>query len=104
LPLTDPALIKIFGGVDDVPQTQPVNFVSADDPPALLIAGLDDTIVRPRNLPNLAEAYRQAGVAVQTHQYEGVNHNDTVASFSVRLRDRSPGFDDTLMFLRELHP
>lgn len=104
MPLTDPDLIEIFGGADNVPQTQPVNFVSSEDPPALLIAGLDDTIVRPRNLPNLAEAYRQEGVPVQTHRYEGVNHNDTVASFSVRLRDRSPGFDDTLVFLRELHP
>ncbi|MEX2321053.1 MAG: alpha/beta hydrolase [Saccharospirillum sp.] len=104
LPLTDPDLIKIFGGSDVIPQSQPVNFVSTDDPPALLIDGLDDTIVRPRNLPNLAEVYRQLGVPVQTHRYEGVNHNDTVASFSIRLRDRSPGFDDTLVFLRQLQP
>lgn len=104
LPLARPALIEIFGGEDGIPQTQPVNFVSADDPPAMLVDGLEDTIVRPRNLPNLAEAYRQAGVAVQTHRYEGVNHNDTVASFSVRLRHRSPGFGDTLKFLRELQP
>ncbi|MEP4548204.1 MAG: alpha/beta hydrolase [Saccharospirillum sp.] len=102
LPLTDPDLIDLFGGADGIPQTQPITFVSADDPPALLIDGFDDTIVRPRNLPNLAEAYRHNGVPVQTHRYEGVNHNDTVASFSVRLRDRSPGFDDTLTYLRQL--
>ncbi len=103
LPLSDPDLIDLFGGADGIPQTQPINFVSADDPQALLIDGLDDTIVRPRNLPNLAEAYRQNGIPVQTHRYEGVNHNDTVASFSVRLRDRSPGFDDTLTYLRQLY-
>lgn len=102
LPLSNPNLIDLFGGADGIPQTQPINFVSADDPPALLIDGLDDNIVRPRNLPNLAEAYRRNGVPVQTHRYEGVNHNDTVASFSVRLRDRSPGFDDTLSYLRQL--
>lgn len=104
LPLTDPDLINVFGGSDGIPQSQPVNFVSADDPPALLIDGLDDTIVRPRNLPNLAEAYRQVGVSVQTHRYEEVNHNGTVASFSIRLRARSPGFNDTLVFLRQLQP
>ncbi len=103
LPLSDPDLIELFGGKDGIPETQPINFVSAGDPPALLIDGLDDTIVRPRNLPNLAEAYRDAGVPVQTHRYEGVNHNDTVASFSVRLRDRSPGFEDTLAYLQQLH-
>lgn len=103
LPLSDPDLIDLFGGADGIPETQPINFVSADDPPALLIDGLDDTLVRPRNLPNLAAAYRNAGVPVQTHRYEGVNHNDTVASFSVRLRDRSPGFDDTLAYLQQLH-
>ena len=102
LPLSNPNLIDLFGGADGIPQTQPINFVSPDDPPALLIDGLDDRIVRPRNLPNLAEAYRQNGVPVQMHRYEGVNHNDTVASFSVRLRDRSPGFDDTLTYLRQL--
>ncbi|WP_037337938.1 alpha/beta hydrolase [Saccharospirillum impatiens] len=102
LPLSDPDLIDIFGGATGVPHTQPITFVSADDPPALLIDGLDDTIVRPRNLPNLAGAYRQIGVEVETHRYEGVNHNDTVASFSVRLRDRSPGFEDTLSFLQRL--
>jgi acetyl esterase/lipase len=101
LPLTDPDLIDIFGSADGIPQTQPITFVSAADPPALLIDGLDDTIVRPTNLPNLAEAYRQAGLPVTTHRYEGVNHNNTVASFSVRLRDRSPAFNDTLRFLQQ---
>lgn len=104
LPLSSPDLIDIFGGSDEIPQTQPISFVSADDPPALLIDGLEDTIVRPSNLPNLAETYRQVGLQVQTHRYEGVNHNDTVASFSVRLRDRSPGFEDTLTYLRQLQP
>jgi acetyl esterase/lipase len=101
LPLTDPDLIDIFGGDDGIPQTQPITFVSADDPPALLIDGLDDTIVRPSNLPSLAEAYRQAGLPVTTYRYEGVNHNNTVASFSVRLRERSPAFNDTLRFLQQ---
>jgi len=100
LPLRSLDLIDIFGGAEGIPGTQPVNFVSPDDPPALLIDGLEDRIVRPNNLPSLAEAYSRAGVSVQTRRYEGVNHNDTVASFSVRLRSRSPAFDDTVAFLQ----
>ena len=99
LPLTDPLYINIFGAADGIPASQPVTFVSADDPAALLIYGKADRVVGARSIDQLTARLLAEDVPVQSRRYEGVNHNDTVASFSVRLRERSPAFADTLEFL-----
>ncbi len=104
LPLKDPEFIAIFGGRDDIPETQPINFASPDDPPALLVYGGADDKVGPQNHINLAERLRQAGVPVQTRVYPDVNHYDTVGAFSVRFRDLSPSFGDTVDFIQALPP
>lgn len=101
LPLTDPLYINIFGAADGIPDSQPVTFASADDPAALLIYGNADSIVGARSIDQLTARLLAEDVPVQWHRYDGVNHNDTVASFSVRLRDRSPAFADTLEFLAD---
>lgn len=104
LPLTDPDFIAIFGGKDDIPETQPIHFVSPDDPPALLVYGGADDKVGPQNHTHLAERLHRAGVPVETRVYPEVNHYDTVGAFSVRFRDLSPSFDDTVDFIQALPP
>ncbi|WP_158269417.1 alpha/beta hydrolase [Saccharospirillum sp. MSK14-1] len=99
LPLTDELYINIFGAADGIPDSQPVTFASADDPPALLIYGNDDEVVGARSIDQLTARLLADDVPVTAHRYDGVNHIDTVASFSVRLRDRAPAFADTLEFL-----
>lgn len=101
LPLTDPLYIDIFGAADGIPASQPVTFASADDPAALLIYGNADRVVGARSIDQLTARLLAEEVPVQAHRYDGVNHNDTVASFSVRLRERSPAFADTLEFLAD---
>jgi len=97
--LTDPLYVNIFGAADGIPDTQPITFASADDPPALLIYGNADEVVGARSIDQLTARLLAEKVPVVWHRYDGVSHTDTVASFSVWLRDRSPAFADTLAFL-----
>jgi acetyl esterase/lipase len=75
LPLDPGAAQAAFGGAPDLPATQPINHVDADDPPVLLITGDADTVVRPRNSRVLAEAMRAAGGTAELRVYEGAGHN-----------------------------
>ncbi|GGX66612.1 alpha/beta hydrolase [Saccharospirillum salsuginis] len=102
LPLQAQEFINVFGAADGIPETQPVNFVSEDDPPALLIWGEDDSKVARRNIESLSEALRSADVPVQVRIYAEANHYDPIGAFSVRFRDLSPGFADVMSYLNGL--
>ena len=81
LPLRSRRLKKIFG--DPAPRnTQPIEFVSATAPPALLITGDRDGRVIPRNSQRLAARLQEAGVSVRAIVYPEVGHGLTVAAFS----------------------
>ncbi len=101
LPLTDPALIGMFG---DTPQeqqrSQPVNFVDGDEPPMLLLQGTDDHYVWPKNARSLAARMRARHEPVTLHLYRGVGHVRLLLSFSRPLRGGSPALQDTLAFIR----
>jgi acetyl esterase/lipase len=57
-PFTVGASIQAFGDWRNPAETQPVTWAGAGDPPALLLAGAEDTIVRPRNSEKFAAALR----------------------------------------------
>ncbi len=63
LPLLEPDDQDMFGPPQRYPVSQPINFVRADAPPMLLVQGLNDETVRPKNARNLATALRCAGRA-----------------------------------------
>lgn len=102
LPLQEQEFIDVFGAADGIPETQPVNFVSEEDPPALLIWGEDDSKVARRNIESLNAALRSADVPVQVRIYSKANHYDPLGAFSVRFRDLSPGFEDVMSYLNGL--
>ena len=102
LPLRDPALVEVFGAADGIPETQPINFVEATAPPALLVHGSSDRLVGPFNASNLAEAMELEGLDVELRFYDGLRHAATIANFSVRLRGRSGVFDDVIEYLGQL--
>lgn len=102
LPLRDPALVDVFGAADGIPETQPINFVNAAAPPALLVHGTSDRLVGSFNSSNLAEAMAADGLEVDLRFYSGLRHVATVANFSVRLRGRSEVFDDVVDYLDRL--
>lgn len=98
LPLTSPKLIDIFGGPNN-PGMEPITFARAPLPPALLLQGMADTTVYPRNAEHLAAAWRAAGAPVELKIYPGVAHIGIIAAFSELLRGRAPTLDDVTAYI-----
>ena len=99
LPLIEADVQDMFGPQPLYPQSQPVNFVRADAPPMLLIHGLKDDTVRPKNSINLAAALGAVGAPVTLKLYPNRSHSDTVAALTTLLRGRAPTLADIKHFV-----
>ena len=104
LPLKEADLQDMFGPPDQYAASQPIHFVRSDAPPALLVHGLRDTTVRPRNSSNLAAALTALGVPVTLRLYPDLQHGDTVAALSVLARNRAPVLADIAQFIAHRLP
>ena len=101
LPIENPAVRPVFFWPDSPPQSQPINHVSRDAPPALLIAASEDDLVNPtRNTGGLAHKLRAAGVPVQDFYYSRPNHITLVATLSRPLRGLAPVLDQVVGFIK----
>jgi acetyl esterase/lipase len=100
LPLDGPITRAAFGGAGELAATQPVNFASADDPPALLLVAAGDRLVYPRNSLRLAEALRKQGVQAEVRSYENVGHVGIMTAFAKPLRGKAPVLRDVADFTR----
>lgn len=101
LPIENPAVRPVFFWPDSPPQSQPINHVSRDAPPALLIAASKDDLVNPtRNTGGLAHKLRAAGVPVQDFYYSRPNHITLVATLSRPLRGLAPVLDQVVGFIK----
>jgi acetyl esterase/lipase len=101
LPLDSPVTIRVFGGLPDLPETQPVNHVRADAPPFLILHGSADTLVRVRNSSSLNEKLQAAGVQSTFKIYDGASHRDLILAFSTWLRGSSPALADVTQFIKD---
>jgi acetyl esterase/lipase len=99
LPLKRPRLIKIFGGADDIPETQPVCFARDKAPPALLLHGAADKIVRPQNSERLAQCLRAAGSRVEEKFYPGFKHMRIIVLLASPLQGDDPLMEDIEHFI-----
>ena len=99
LPLREPDVQDMFGPPALYSDSQPINFVRADAPPMLLVHGLRDDTVAPKNSRNLATALSARGVPVTLKLYHGVMHADTVAALSKPARGRAPTLTDMAAFI-----
>jgi acetyl esterase/lipase len=99
LPLLEPDVQDIFGPPQLYPQSQPINFLRADAPPMLLVHGLEDDTVRPKNSRNLAGGLTALGVPVTLKLYPKISHTDTVAALTTLLRGRAPTLADITAFI-----
>jgi acetyl esterase/lipase len=99
LPLKSPRLIDIFGGADSIPETQPVNFVSASSPPALLLHGAKDKTVRVRNTERLAERLRRLRCPVVEKIYPSYRHIMILLVLASPFQDGEPVMNDIASFI-----
>ncbi len=98
LPLDDPVVERTFGAEPDPIETQPVHYVSRDDPPAFLATGDKDETVRPANSDSLAAKLRAAGITVERRRYPDVGHAGLLTAIAKPLRGRAPVLDDVTAF------
>ncbi|WP_081996322.1 alpha/beta hydrolase [Croceibacterium mercuriale] len=89
-----------FGQAADPAETQPVTWADAGDPPALLLHGTDDTVVRPRNSEALAARLRAGGVPVDQRAYPKLSHVGILLALARPFRGRAPVLDDVSEFIR----
>jgi acetyl esterase/lipase len=99
LPLLEADVQDMFGPPELYPQSQPINFVRADAPPMLLVQGLADQTVWPKNSRNLATALTALNVPVVLRLYPKLSHSDTVAALTTLLRGRAPTLSDIQTFV-----
>jgi acetyl esterase/lipase len=99
LPLLEADTQDMFGPPAKYPESQPIEFVRSDAPPMLLVHGLKDDTVWPKNSRNLASALAARGVAVTLKLYPGLLHADTVAALSLLARGRAPTLADIGKFV-----
>lgn len=101
LPIENPDVKPVFFHPDTPPDSQPVNHVTPDAPPALLIASRQDDIVNPRrNTCGLANRLRVAGVPVIELYFNNTSHTTLVATLSWPLRGLAPVLDNVVQFVR----
>jgi acetyl esterase/lipase len=99
LPLLEADVQDMFGPPPLYPESQPINFLRADSPPMLLVHGLDDDTVKPKNSRNLAAGLSALGVPVTLKLYPKLSHADTVAALTTLLRGRAPILADITTFV-----
>jgi acetyl esterase/lipase len=100
LPLDDADLQDMFGPPERYPDSQPIHFARPGAPPMVLMHGLADQTVLPKNSINLAAALQAQGVAVRLETYPGLGHADTVAALSVPGRHRAPTLTEIASFVQ----
>lgn len=98
-PLDTDASIAAFGEWPSVAETQPITYADGTAPPALLLTGADDTVVKPRNSEALSGALVAAGVEAEMTTYRGIDHIDILIALSRPLRGRAPVLQDTSRFI-----
>lgn len=101
LPLESDELKTIFGPEAERPRSQPINYVSPQAPPMLLLAGRDDDTVDPGNTRRLAAKLRAAGVPVQDDLYFGIGHKGLIAAFARPLGFLAPAREAALRFIKD---
>jgi acetyl esterase/lipase len=102
LPFDDPSTIAAFGQWPDLHETQPVNAVTGEAPPFLLMTGDSDKTVYPRNSRRLAAKLEEAGTRQRLIEYPGISHAEILLALSRPLRWRAPVLEDIRKFFEGL--
>jgi acetyl esterase/lipase len=93
---------EIFG--DDARgryDSQPINFVDGDEPPMLLLQGLDDHEVPPHNAEAMAERAQAMDGTATLKLYPDVGHASIMLAFARGHHSHVPSLADTLAFIAD---
>lgn len=104
LPIRDPALQKIFAPESAWPASQPIHFVTGDEPPMLLMHGGDDHTVAIKNSRNMVDRVNAAGGSAMLKIYPGKGHVGLVAPLAAPLRLLGDQLDAIEQFIAMQQP
>jgi len=94
-----PLLDEIFRAPYTSADWQPVLLAREHAPPALLLQGTDDYIVRVKEAVHLDQKLRAVDVPVECHIYDAVDHFKVVSALSVPFRGDAPSLQDVSRFI-----
>lgn len=98
LPIESGYLLDVFPA-ETRDDSQPINFVTAQTPPALLIHGDDDRLVAPGNSQRFAARLQAAGAPVTLKTYEDIGHVAVAMSLAPPLDFIADTLPDTVSFI-----
>lgn len=82
-PIANEEVKPVFFHPNTPAESQPINHVTWNTPPALLIAPVEDSVVNPaRNTGGMAKALKKCGVPVEEIYFEKPNHVTLIATLS----------------------
>jgi acetyl esterase/lipase len=81
--------------------SQPINFVDGDEPPLLLLQGLDDDEVAPNNAEVMAERAQAMSGTATLKLYPDIDHGDLLVALAHGRRARPPVMNDILTFVAQ---
>jgi len=91
LPIVDEGVKEVFHWPDTSADSQPINHVTRDSLPSLLIAAKHDRFVYPeKNTEAMAARLRESGVPVEVDLHGAVNHVTLIGSMAWPLRFLAP--------------
>jgi acetyl esterase/lipase len=93
-------LKDMFGPPERYPLMRASNFVDGNQPPMLLLHGLDDDTVVLENAKKLSDAIHREGGDVTLKTYEDINHVETIGSLMWFWSYKAPVKADMLEFFR----
>ena len=91
-----------FGAWPRPEETQPVHWAGAGDPPALLLVGDKDNLVRPANSEALAARLRASGVPATLRRFGGLGHIGLLTAIARPLRSRGAVLPEMAAFVRDV--
>lgn len=101
IPIESPAVKPVFFFPSTPPDSQPINHVTVNAPPALLLASTHDKTVDPqRNTAGLANKLRASGVNVTELYFDKTSHASLIATMAWPFRRLAPVLDDVARFVK----
>jgi acetyl esterase/lipase len=85
----------------DWAQSRPINHVTPQAPPMLLLTGLADAVVEPGNTLRLAARLRAADVPVTVAEYQGIDHMALMEALATPLTFLAPVGEASLGFIAD---
>ena len=79
--------------------SQPINFVDGDEPPMLLLQGIDDDVVPPHNAQAMAERAQAMDGTAQLKLYPDIGHSTILLAFARGRAGHARALRDTLDFI-----